>query len=253
MVSNGQDYICDLPRNKVENLEMVEECVPEMLAMVSNGQDYICDLPRNKVENFIVDYCNANVCPAVANKCKSELMKKFLINMELIKSNDRAKMNNSCSALFWLVGVIQRCDRILFEKVLKMFCEDADLRNALTMNLAAYSLGTVKDILDVLINRILKGLGNGEIITPPPFRLAFLTNWVDTMIDLSSGLIGSVKYRETIAGLDKGISDLADTLPVVEHRGIYNLWINAFITHSLQDQCSASQWWAHKLYDHMII
>lgn len=234
-------------------LEMLEECVPEMLSMVSNGQDYICDLPRYKVENFIVDYCNANASPAVANKCKSELMKQFLINMEFIKSNDKAKMNNSCSAMFWLVGVIQRCDRIIFEKVLKMFCEDADLRNALTANVATYSLGTVKDILDILINRILKGLGKGEIITTTSFRVSFLINWVDTMMDLSSALISSVKYRDIIAELDKNIGDLADILPVVEHRGIYNLWINAFIAHSLQDQCSASQWWAHKLHDDMII
>lgn len=234
-------------------LEMLEECMPEMLSMVSNGQDYICDLPRYKVENFIVDYCNANASPAVANKCKSELMKQFLINMEFIKSNDKAKMNNSCSAMFWLVGVIQRCDRIIFEKVLKMFCEDADLRNALTANVATYSLGTVKDILDILINRILKGLGKGEIITTTSFRVSFLINWVDTMMDLSSALISSVKYRDIIAELDKNIGDLADTFPVVEHRGIYNLWINAFIAHSLQDQCSASQWWAHKLHDDMII
>lgn len=240
-------------KSHCEHLEMLEKFVPDMLFMVSNGEDYICDLPRSKVENLLVDYCNANASPAGAAKCKSELMKQFMVNLERIKSDDKAKMNNSCSALFWLVGVIQRCDGILFEEVLKIFCEDADLRNALTMNLATYSLGTIKDILDILINRILKGLGNGEIITPPPFRLSFLMNWVDTMMDLSSGLIGSVKYRESIARLDKGISDLADTLPFVEHSGIYNLWINAFITHSLQDHCTASKWWAHKLRDHVIV
>jgi len=32
--------------------------------MVSNGEDYICDLPRSKVENLLVDYCNANASPA---------------------------------------------------------------------------------------------------------------------------------------------------------------------------------------------
>ena len=69
-------------------------------------------------------------------------------------------------------------------------------------------MDNIKDLVDILICRFLKGLSDGEIITPPSFRFYFLTNWVETIVELVSRLASERgKYTDMLRVLEKGMVD----------------------------------------------
>jgi hypothetical protein len=137
--------------------------------------------------------------------------------------------------------VIERCDGELFEQVIKMFCEDAQIPKSVEVQfgfLYDYSIDPLVGLLD----RFLKDLGNGRIITPTQFRVSFLSNWVGVFVNL--------RGRDELM---KSIVDLAETLPLVNQRNIYKIWKKACgdvcgdAWHSYRPQTIAG--WAIKLYE----
>lgn len=194
------------------------------------------------------DYFAENASPAVKDACRFALLKEFNVQADMLKSkSDENDIGLTCSALLWLIGLIQRFDRKSFETVLKLFCEDTDLLNSINTRVGK-SYQASSDILEILINLFLKALGKGDIITPASFRLSFLTNWVDTMATLMTTLGRFSTSAQLLDALEKGIADVADTLPLAEQRVIYDIWKDAFTKNSLRVS-GAFNWWTDKLHD----
>lgn len=130
-----------------------------------------------------------------------------------------------------------------------IFCENAELRKALT-SIESESHTLVQATLNTLINCFLKGMGNGEIITPSSLRVSFLKNWIGTMVTLVCVLAvkSSPKYSDMSVALDNGIGNLAETLSFGDQKLIFNIWTKAFTRYPFL-RCSAYQWWAAKLQD----
>jgi hypothetical protein len=166
-------------KSDCEHIKMVKESLQEFLSPTSNRSEY-----RSTVEQHMFDYFKSNTSPAVKDACRYVILNQFNANVKGIKSkSDERTFTTACSTLSWLVGVIQRCDAKLFETVVKEFCEDADLRKVIAARAPQYH-SCACDILTILIDQVLKAMGNGEIITPMSFRVDFLTNWADTMVKL---------------------------------------------------------------------
>lgn len=238
-------------KSQCEHIESLEEFLPQLLSVISNGQESRYGLTRDGVEKYILHYFKGNAPPAVTERCKSKLLEDFMGNIDRIISynSDKDKRNKYCSALLWLVGVIQKCDGKLLGNLLRLFCENAELRKALT-SIESESHTLVQAILNTLINCFLKGMGNGEIITPSSLRVSFLKNWIGTMVTLVSVLYGKnyTKHLEMWVALDNGIGNLAETLSFGDQKLIFNIWAKAF-TRYASLRCSAYQWWAAKLQD----
>lgn len=233
------------------HLEMLDEYLPEMLFMIFND----IETDRTTVEKYIVNYFRADVSPAVTEKCKSALLKEFRANMDRIKSSNLPKSSiDSSYALLWLVRVSQRCDRKLFNIMLKLFCEDSGLRDSLAELYGVYDAYVAsfqinaEPILTILINHFLKAMVDGDIITTTSFRHSFLTNWLDIIVALISQ--NRKKYKELVLALEKGIADLAETLPLANQRCIYNIWKETFKRCLLE--CHAFVWWTKNLHDAII-
>jgi hypothetical protein len=222
---------------------MVKESLQELLSPTFNRSEY-----RRTVEQHMFDYFKSNRSPAVKDACKDVILNEFNANVEGIKSKSDAFMS-ACSNLSWLVRVIQRCDTKLFETVVKEFCEDADLRNVIA-DLAPQIHRSACDVLTILIDQVLKAMGNGELITAMSFRVDFLTNWADTMVKLivgSNNLLMSQRWVK----LQTGIIDVADTLPLVEQKRIFIFW-NGIFTKKGISTSSLFKWWAEKVHDAII-
>jgi len=202
-------------------LQMLEHSLKRMLSTISSGSyDH-----SEYIEEYIVGFFEANA--SFAKICGSALVKEFSTNIERAKS-DKYAILTACTALLWIVNVIQRCDGQLFEISFKLFCQDAELPIAINRSYSGYSgsvspySGLKKPILGLkvntplldLIDRFLNCLGNGEIITSTLFRVSFLTNWVPV-------IVAQLNHKNQ---LEKSIIDVAETLSSVEQRRIYNIW-----------------------------
>ena len=84
-----------------------------MLSITSTWPPY--NLSSITIESCIVDYCKADSSPAVAQKCRSALLKEFRANMDRVKPNDQP-IDDAIGAMGWLLGIIQHCDKKMFEK-----------------------------------------------------------------------------------------------------------------------------------------
>jgi hypothetical protein len=136
-----------------------------------------------------------------------------------------------------LSGVVMRSS---IKRLLKCFCEDGYLRDS-----AKYIRVGVEVKVDILLDRILNAMGNGEIITPASFRVSFLTNWLDAMVML---IAHHPMHAEKLLTLERGIMDVADTLPLADQKLIYNIWKDVFKRLGM-DQSNALKWWAQKVQD----
>lgn len=201
-------------------LQMLEHSLQKMLSTIScgsyNHSEYI--------EEYILGFFEAN--SSFAATCRSALLREFRANIERAKSDKYAVIPIACSALLWIVNVIQRCDAELFEIVFNSFCEDAELPVAINRSYTEYATtvnpysGLKRPLLGLtlfdLIDRFLNVLGNGEIITSTSFRVSFLTKWVPISV-----ITVTLKDRNK---LERGIIDVAETLPLQDQRRIYNIW-----------------------------
>lgn len=224
-----------LGKSDSEHIEMVKDSLQELLSRTLKNEFET----RTRAEKHMSEYFKAEVSPAVKDACRSALLKEFSGDVERIKSEDK-NIELYCNRLSWLVGVIQSCDGKLFETVLKLFCEDTNLRNSINEKAPDRFANF---ILKILCNRFLKAMGNGDIITPKSFRVFLLTNWVETMVHLN------VYYTITI---ERGIIEVAETLPLVEQKRIYDIWKDALIKHSWGIS-SAFNWWVEKIHEAVII
>lgn len=235
---------------------MVKESLSELLSLTSsvarltpNGIEY-----RGTVEKHMLDYFESNTSPAVKDACRYAILKEFNANVEKIKSEYDGAIVLACSTLSWLVGIIQSRDAKLLETVVKVFCEDADLLNAIPDRVNEYE--ATCDMLIILIDRILKALGNGEITTPVSFRLDFLTNWAPTIAKLMERLERMDSWSQTFpkfqSALEKGIIEVGETLPLVEQKRIYHICKDSF-TNDPTTTRGIFKWWAQKLHDAIIV
>jgi hypothetical protein len=201
-------------------LQMLEYSLQKMLSTISSGSYNHSEY----IEEYIAGFFEVN--SSFAETCRSALLKEFSANIERAKS-DKYAISTACSALLWILNMIQWCDGELFETVFNLFCKDAELPVALNRSCTGYS-STVSpysglknphlclDPLFDLIDRFLDCLGTGKIVTSTSFRVSFLTNWVPISV-VAVNLNGRNK-------LERGIIDVAETLPLVEQRRIYNVW-----------------------------
>lgn len=223
-------------------IQMLEHSLQRMLSTISNGSYSHSEY----IEEYIVGFFEAN--SSFAETCRSALMKEFSANIKRAKS-DKYAIPTACSALLWILNVIQRCDGGFFETVFKFFCEDAELPIAINRSYTRYSgsvspySGLKKPILGLnspvfdLIDRFLNCLSNGEIITSTSFRVSFLTNWGPISV-IAVNLNDKNK-------LERGIIDVAETLPLVEQIGIYKIWKETLP----KNQTETFKCWAKKVED----
>lgn len=243
-------------KSDCEDLKMVKASLQELLQMTYHSKEL-----RSIVEQHIFDYLKLNTSPAIKNSCRLAILRRFIADVKAIKSksDDRAKgeaTELACSDLSWLLGVIRRCDSKLLAIVVKEFCEDADLRNAVAGG-AVQSYSAALNMLNILIDQILKAMENGEIITAVSFRVDFLTNWADTTVKLvNDTTVKPVKgytYDQNFpSALESGIIGVCETLPLVEQKRIYSFWKDIFTKNSWSGN-SLFKWWAQKLHDAIIL
>jgi len=198
----------------------------------------------------------------VKDACRYVLLNQFNANLKVIKSkSDEKTLASACSTLSWLVGVIQRCDAKLLETVVKEFCEDADLRKVIAdLSQLPYLSHAYPswacDILTILIDHVLKAMGNGEIITPMSFRVDFLINWADIMVKLMKSIKGHCDYEKKVrafqSALETGIIGVAETLPLVEQTRIFTCWEDILTKNSMSTS-SLFKWWAEKVHNAIIL
>jgi len=224
-------------------LQMLEHSLKKMLSTISSGSYNHSEY----IEEYIVGFFEANA--SFAKTCRSALLKEFTANIERVKS-DKYAILTACSALLWILNVIQRCDGELFETAFKFFCEDAELPVAINRSYTANSAsispysGLKKPVLGLniplfnLIDQFLNCLGNGEIITSTLFRVSFLTNWVPV-------IAVNLNHKNK---LEKGIINVAETLPPVEQRRIYNIWKETLT----KNHTEAFNCWSKKIEDVML-
>jgi hypothetical protein len=233
-----------LGKSDSDHIEMLKDSLQELLSKTLNDSEL-----RGTAEKQMLEYFKANTSPAVKDACRSSLLKEFNADVKRIKSEDK-NIGMYCNRLSWLVGVIQSCDGKLLEKVVKLFCEDTNLRNSI--NIKDFNYDRVYYILDILCNRFMKAMGDGDIITPRSFRVFFLTNWVEIMVDLSVSLEKNNRSNPFRESLEKRIIEVGETLPLVEQKRIYYIWKDALIKHSMSTR-SPIQWWVEKMQEAVII
>jgi hypothetical protein len=228
-------------KSDCDHINTAKQSLQEFLSQASNRLDY-----RSSVEQHMFDYFKSNTSPAVKDACRYVLLNQFNANLKVIKSkSDEKTLASACSTLSWLVGVIQRCDAKLLETVVKEFCEDADLRKVIAAR-APQNMSCACDILTILIDQVLKAMGNGEIITPMSFRVDFLINWADIMVKLMKSMKGYIDYEKT------GIIGVAETLPLVEQTRIFTCWEDILTKNSMSTS-SLFKWWAEKVHNAIIL
>lgn len=210
----------------LRGLDMLEQTLQKMLSTISSG---LFD-DGEYIEEYIIAHFKAN--EPFAETCRSALLKEFRSSLRLAKS--KFETPKACSALSWIVNVTERCDWKLFETVLNMFCKDTEIPIVIYQYIGwERQYSTVSHINDSgyskrligLLDRILEALGKGQIITCNAFRVSFLTNWIAVFVNLKDdrfGNCGFLKNRFT-----ESMVVLAETLPLVDQRRIYNIAIKA--------------------------
>jgi hypothetical protein len=70
-------------------------------------------------------------------------------------------------------------------------------------------------------------------------KVSSLKNWLGTMVTLVSILApyDHTKYLEMLAPLDEGITHLAETLSLGDHKLIFNIWIERIANIKSQKDC----------------
>lgn len=236
------------------HLEMLEETLQRRFSLISQTSNWYHrfwnkEHIRNGIEQYVVESYKANPSSEIADVCRSVIVKEFSDNVELIKSEDE-DLHSICRSILWLLDLIQRCDdEGLYETVLKLFCEDVDLLQAVCSlrhrtNIRRDSL---KCLLDIIINRFLKRLASGEIITPSSFRNLFLTNWVPALVNNIFFLRSITKYDTFVIDafeedLEKGMICIAETLLLPEQKRFYNIWEDAYRNNNMNSN-RAFEWW----------
>jgi len=242
-------YKCD---SDCEHLKMLEEALEGMLSI-------ILDIPKsrlsiniyNTVEKYIEQNMETNASLGIADVCRSVLLNKCSDVIKRLKSNDD-DVEYFCAVFLWFVDLIHRCDEELCGKVMRLFCEDVDVMKRVRQYKRKC---IVEQLLFILVDRFLKYLVDGKIIMPASFRISFLTNWVPVMVKLictlpsTSPLASSLSEKIIIQELlERGMMDVAGTLPLVEQKRIYNIWVEEYQRNEL-DTSRAFGWWTKKLHD----
>lgn len=228
-------------KSDCEDIKMVKQSLKELLQITYHRVNL-----RSTVEKQMFDYFKLDTSLAIKDACRHVILNRFRADVKAIKSkSDQSYMEGACSDLSWLVGVIRHCDTKLLATVVKEFCEDPDLRNAVAGGAIQYYF-TKRDMLTILIDPILNAIGNGEIITPMSFRVDFLTNWADTMLKLLT------ECQAFSSALVTGIIGVGETLSLVEQKRIYNVYQDIFTKNSM---CTDRlfEWWAAKVHEAIIL
>lgn len=233
-------------KSDCEDIKMVKQSLQELLQTTYHKVNL-----RSTVEQQISDYFKLDTSLAIKDACRHAILNRFRADVKAIKSkSEESSMTAACSDLSWLVGVILHCDTKLLATMVKEFCEDPDLRNAVAGE-AVQDYSAQCNMLTIFIDQILKAMCNGEIITPISFRVDFLTNWADTMVKLLNSRRTYAIPKKFQGGLVTGIIGVGETLPLVEQKRIYNVYQDIFTKNSM---CTDRlfEWWAAKVHDAII-
>lgn len=241
------------------HLEMLEQTLQRRFSLISQTSNWYHQFWNKKhirsgMEEFVVESYRANASSEIADVCRSVIVKEFSDNVEIIKSAEDNDLHDVFRSILWLLDLIQRCgDEGLYEKVLRLFCEDAELLHAVQalQHRENINRDTLKHLLDILINRFLKCLAKGEIITPRSFRSYFLTNWIPALVTNIHYLRSITKddtfviddFEET---MEKGMMCIAETLHLPEQKQFYYIWEEAYRNNSMNSN-RAFEWWTKRL------
>ena len=141
------------------------------------------------IEKYIVSHFEASA--SFTETCRSALWREFSANVK------RAKHESPRAfwTLSWIVNVIERCHGALFEIPKAVYC---------TIKYEYYNSGNSNGLVG-LIDRFLRALGNGRIITSTSFLFSFLTSWVLFFVNV----MGNHNLVESMVSV-------IDTLPLAD-------------------------------------
>lgn len=241
------------------HLEMLEQTLQRRFSLISQTSNWYNQFwnknnIRSGIEKFVVESYRANASSEIADVCRSVILKEFSDNVEIIKSAEDNDLRDVSRSILWLLDLIKRCEAEgLYEKVLRLFCEDVELLHAVQTLQHRANIGrdTLKHLLDILINRFLKCLAKGELITPTSFRNYFLTNWVPALVT-NIHYLRSITRDDTFViddfeeTMEKGIICIAETLHLPEQNQFYYIWEEAYRINSINSN-RAFEWWTKRL------
>ncbi|KAH9295651.1 hypothetical protein KI387_039239 [Taxus chinensis] len=266
-----------------EEIDMLKMKLPEMLCEITDCKaspescfvpfknDHIpspLPLHRKKItmERYIVANFEEDVPPAIQNIFRETLLNKCKLIIEGIK------YGNPSEGLLWLLDVIKLCKREMFESAFKIFAEDAQLANIILKPQTERSGQSFEEdwqnrtihLLDVLVDRFLKALANGEIIIPKSMRISFLILWVPVMIFLLCRFVArspfdfssdnsSLEYSKRF---EEGVTKVIGSVPVEDQKRIFNSCQGegmAKVLRSVPQNCQTPvremfEWWINVIW-----
>eukprot|EP01018_Ginkgo_biloba_P038948 Gb_33963 [translate_table: standard] len=227
------DLAARLCTSKGEYLKIMEEVLSKMLSLISNGAP---QCTWDITQKIIAANIAANSSDALVDMTFAAILQETQSNIDIIASQLRRiqlfdskssqKMCVAKSSVGWfLVQCTGRKSGI--QRSVKMFAHQLDLAQAILGRAQAYNpfTETLLDILDGTANV----MGNGDVICPRSVRLSFITTWLPVIRKLGED---DGKNAKVHANLVEGLTALIETLPLVDQKQIFQLWMHGCLKSS---------------------
>ncbi|GLJ58889.1 hypothetical protein SUGI_1482080 [Cryptomeria japonica] len=233
ILSVASELLVDKQNNNY--LEFVRENIKAMLYFLSS-----CDcaddkqpIIREAVGKFILENLQEDESSGIAEMCRHIILEEFKANIAIaVTSNTEtnpADEEHSYFALLWPFTLIERCDGTTMEGAVKILCEEMKVAHIIMQPQKHYTASRYRKIMLPILLGCLDALANGKIIVKRKLRVGFLTIWLPVM----ARLLCPNLYFNHISDdhvlktrLCRGVSNVVETLPFADWRGIYNIWID---------------------------
>ncbi|GLJ50250.1 hypothetical protein SUGI_1069750 [Cryptomeria japonica] len=230
--------------NKQNNnyLEFVRENIKAMLYFLSSCDcaDKKQPIIRGAVGKFIVENLQEDESSGIAEMCRHIILEEFKANIEIaVTSNTEKNLadeEHSYFALLWPFTLIERCDGTTMEGALKILCEEMKLAHIIMQPQKHYTTSRYTKIMLPILLGCLDALANGKIIAERKLRVGFLTIWLPVMARLlcPNLYFNHISDNDVLkTQLCRGVSNVVETLPFADWRGIYNIWIDCCAKYSI--------------------
>ncbi|GLJ50245.1 hypothetical protein SUGI_1069600 [Cryptomeria japonica] len=227
------DLSARLDKKNNNYLDFVRENIKLMISFLSS-----CDCAEKKqpiireaVGKFIVENLQDDASSGIAEMCRHIILEEFKANIaNAVTSNTEkipANEEHTYFALLWPFTLIERCDGTTMEGAVKILCEEMKLAHIIMQPQKYYTASRYRKIILPILLGCLDALANGKIIAERKLRVGFLTIWLPVM----ARLICPNLYFNHISDdhvlktrLCRGVSNVVETLPFADWRGIYKIW-----------------------------
>ncbi|GLJ34427.1 hypothetical protein SUGI_0692260 [Cryptomeria japonica] len=154
-----------------EKIELFKKKLPQMLSDIGKNSIPL-SMSRLIMEQQLSKIFQGNAFPPMQEVCRDAIINEFSLKIEGIKKSQEFDIAGDCNHLLWLVDITKLCNIEIFKTAFKMFVEDLQLGDILLhkgeflYSDRARSQSFSNYLLQILVDRFLKGLANGDIIVP---------------------------------------------------------------------------------------